>query len=174
VPRSTTRPTRPPTAPIDGDLSLSLAQALPSYRRHLAAENKSPATIALYGLSVERFERYLRAQGMPSHLAGIRREHIEAWLWRPGTSSMVILEILPSRPFAALGVTPGGSFALRDLLLVGSCRSVQWCGARLMGPLWTTTTELSTVSGPSQPLRPFCAPQVLDRWRGLWRSVEGV
>lgn len=80
MPRSTTRPTRPQTPPIDGDLSLSLAQALPSYRRHLAAENKSPATIAIYGLSVERFERYLRAQGMPTSLAGIRREHVEAWL----------------------------------------------------------------------------------------------
>ena len=72
----------PPQAapPADTDLSLTLAEALPSYRRHLAAENKSPATIAVYGTSVERLERYLRANGMPTRLAGIRREHIEAWM----------------------------------------------------------------------------------------------
>jgi site-specific recombinase XerD len=74
------RTAQPSTPPIPGDLSLPLAEALPSYRRHLAAENKSPATIAVYATSVERLERYLRAQGMPTRLAGIRREHIEAWL----------------------------------------------------------------------------------------------
>jgi site-specific recombinase XerD len=74
------RTAQPSTPPIAGDLSLPLAEALPSHRRHLAAENKSPATIAVYATSVERLERYLRAQGMPTRLAGIRREHIEAWL----------------------------------------------------------------------------------------------
>lgn len=68
-----------PTA-ADADLSLSLAEALPSYRRHLAAENKAPATIAVYCTSVERLERYLQANGMPTRMSGIRREHIEAWL----------------------------------------------------------------------------------------------
>jgi len=68
------------SAAVDADLSLSLADALPSYRRHLAAENKAPATVAVYCTSVERLERYLRAQGMPTRLGGIRREHIEAWL----------------------------------------------------------------------------------------------
>jgi site-specific recombinase XerD len=79
VARPSARVPRPSVA-VDADLSLSLADALPSYRRHLAAENKAPATIAVYCTSVERLERYLRAQGTPTHLAGIRREHIEAWL----------------------------------------------------------------------------------------------
>lgn len=74
------RTPQPSASPIAGDLSLPLAEALPSYRRHLAAENKSPATIAVYATSVERLERYLSAQGMPTRLAGVRREHIEAWL----------------------------------------------------------------------------------------------
>lgn len=78
--RSTTRSTPAPEPVVDDDLSLSLAEALPSYRRHLAAENKSPSTIAIYGTAVERLERYLREHGMPTCLAAIRRAHIEAWL----------------------------------------------------------------------------------------------
>lgn len=78
--RSSARTSRQSTSPTDGDLSLSLAEALPSYRRHLAAENKAPSTIAVYATSVERLERYLLGKGMPTRLAGIRREHIEAWL----------------------------------------------------------------------------------------------
>jgi site-specific recombinase XerD len=94
-----------------GDLSLTLAEALPSFRRHLAAENKSPATVAVYCTSVERLERYLRAQGMPTRLAGIRREHIEAWLVdlsregkAPATLSVYYRSL---QPFFAWAVSEG-------------------------------------------------------------------
>lgn len=62
------------------DVSLTLDEALPSYRRHLAAENKSPATIAVYGAAVERLSGFLACQGMPNRLTGIGREHVEAFL----------------------------------------------------------------------------------------------
>src|SRR5262249_5679301 len=51
-----------------------------SFQRHLAAENKSPATRALYRYAVQSLGAYLRQQGMPRAVAHVRREHIEAWL----------------------------------------------------------------------------------------------
>jgi hypothetical protein len=89
VARSAPRAGLQSSASSGSDLSLTLADALPSFRRHLAAENKSPATIAVYCTSVERLERYLSAQGMPTRLNGIRREHIEAWLVALGNEGKV-------------------------------------------------------------------------------------
>jgi site-specific recombinase XerD len=51
-----------------------------SYRRHLRAENKSPATIATYLNALQRFAAFLAARGMPTAIDGVRREHIEAFL----------------------------------------------------------------------------------------------
>jgi site-specific recombinase XerD len=63
-----------------------------SFLRHLAAENKSPNTLLTYGLAVEQFGAFVARSGMPSSVAGIHREHIEAFLidlqrqgWKPSS-----------------------------------------------------------------------------------------
>ena len=53
---------------------------LPRFQRHLAAENKAPRTIKSYSEAVERLHEYLVAQGMPTTVAGITSEHVEAFL----------------------------------------------------------------------------------------------
>lgn len=68
---------RPVPAPIVSDEFTSLAS---SFQRHLAAENKSPATRTHYAWAVRSLGDYLAAQGMPRTPAGIHREHIEAFL----------------------------------------------------------------------------------------------
>lgn len=72
----------PTTDPAD--LSLTLDAGLADFRRSLrgdvAAKRKTVATVAVYTAGVERFAAYVTAQGMPSTVAGIRREHIEAFL----------------------------------------------------------------------------------------------
>ncbi len=44
------------------------------------ARRLSPRTIATYATSVEQLAAYLDAQGMPTAVAGIRREHVEAFI----------------------------------------------------------------------------------------------
>jgi site-specific recombinase XerD len=53
---------------------------LPSWRRSLRAENKSPKTIESYLSSAEQLAAFLAERGMPTDVAGIRREHVEAWI----------------------------------------------------------------------------------------------
>ncbi|MGH2456782.1 MAG: tyrosine-type recombinase/integrase [Candidatus Limnocylindria bacterium] len=66
------------------NLGLTLEAGLDDFRRHLLAEvqtgNKSRATVAVYTAGVERFIAYVREQGMPPTIDGIRREHVEAFL----------------------------------------------------------------------------------------------
>ena len=59
-----------------GDLADNLAR----FRRSLRAENVSPNTILAYGGAVERLAEYLVAQSMPTDVAAIRREHVEAFI----------------------------------------------------------------------------------------------
>lgn len=59
-----------------GDLSDNLAR----FRRSLRAENVSPNTILAYCGAVERLAEFLNAAGMPTDVAAIRREHVEAFL----------------------------------------------------------------------------------------------
>lgn len=62
------------------DLGQSLRDTIDDYRLSLHAAGKSKNTQAVYTLALTYFDRYLGAQGMPRHLSGIRREHIESWL----------------------------------------------------------------------------------------------
>ncbi len=63
-----------------------------SWRRHLAAQRMSSATLDTYGTSVRLLDRYLTAQGMPTSPAAITREHVEAFIsdllerWKPATA----------------------------------------------------------------------------------------
>lgn len=80
-----------PTAPIlaVGDLEANAT----SFRRHLRAANLSPATQRTYLASLDRLSDFLAAQGMPTDVANIRREHLEAFIedqlahWRPTTAA---------------------------------------------------------------------------------------
>lgn len=58
----------------------SLAESIDDYRLSLHASGKSTNTQSVYTLALRYLDEYLAAQGMPRHLSGIRREHIEAWL----------------------------------------------------------------------------------------------
>lgn len=82
---------------------LTIEAAIPSYRRHLRAENKSPATVdATYIPALERFLRYLIENGMPVSARSIRREHVEAYVvslqehgYRPATVSLAYRSLQP-------------------------------------------------------------------------------
>lgn len=64
-----------------------------SFRLSLRAANRSPATIQSYLIAVEQLGAFLAAQGMPTRVAGIAREHVEAFVadllarWRPATAA---------------------------------------------------------------------------------------
>lgn len=58
----------------------TIQDLIPSYLRHLRAGNKSPATVDGYRITVERFLAFAAAQGMPTQVAHVAREHVEAFL----------------------------------------------------------------------------------------------
>jgi len=64
-----------------------------SFKRSLLAENKSPRTVEVYADALERFGAFLAAQGMPTDVFHIKREHVEAFIahllarWKPATAS---------------------------------------------------------------------------------------
>lgn len=72
-----------------GDLAANAA----SFTRHLRAANLSPATLKTYAESVATFGRFLSERGMPSDVAVIAREHVEAFVtdqlarWKPATAA---------------------------------------------------------------------------------------
>ena len=74
--------TRAPTAPAvtETGLETNIADILDDYRLSLHAAGKSASTREVYTLSLRYLDGFLEAHGMPRTLAGIRREHIEAWL----------------------------------------------------------------------------------------------
>jgi site-specific recombinase XerD len=56
-----------------------IAALLPSWRRHLRAENKSPRTLQSYEEAADQFADFLRTSGMPTEVAKLTREHVEAF-----------------------------------------------------------------------------------------------
>ena len=62
------------------EIGQSLSDLLDDYRLSLHAGGKSKSTQAVYTLALGYLDAYLAEKGMPRHLSGIRREHIEAWL----------------------------------------------------------------------------------------------
>lgn len=70
----------------------ALTGLIASWRRHLAAQRISPATIESYTISVGQLRDYLAAQGMPTDPVAITREHVEAFVssllarWKPATA----------------------------------------------------------------------------------------
>lgn len=82
---------RHPSAPHDTADS-ELMGLLDSWRRHLAAQRMSPATLATYSTAVRGLDAFLAAQDMPRTAGGLRREHVEAFItdllerWTPTTA----------------------------------------------------------------------------------------
>jgi site-specific recombinase XerD len=70
-----------------------LAANVTSFARHLRAANLSPATQRTYLASLERLLTFLESRGMPTDVAAIRREHLEAFMedqlanWKPATAA---------------------------------------------------------------------------------------
>ncbi len=60
--------------------NLDLADAVGSFTRHLRAENLAASTVATYVKALNQLNSFLVQQGMPTDVAAIRREHIEAFL----------------------------------------------------------------------------------------------
>src|SRR5664280_2516111 len=81
---------RAQSAPIEpyGDIAVNLA----SFTRALAATNLSPRTIQSYTESTQLLARFLAERSMPTSVALIRREHLEAFItsvlekWKPATA----------------------------------------------------------------------------------------
>ena len=79
------------TAPIvtRGDLAANVT----SFSRHMRAANLSPATQRTYLAALDRLGEFLEARGMPTAVAAIRREHLEAFIedqlanWKPATAA---------------------------------------------------------------------------------------
>ena len=57
-----------------------LGVLLDDWKRHLRAVNRAPSTISSYLTVAENFRAYLIAQGMPTAVASITREHVEAFM----------------------------------------------------------------------------------------------
>ena len=57
-----------------------LLDLVPSFQRHLKAENKSPKTITSYTEAVRRLHDFLTINGMPLEVASITSEHIETFM----------------------------------------------------------------------------------------------
>ncbi len=82
---------RSPSPPIEaaGDIGVNLT----SFVRHLRAANLSPRTIESYAESVRALATYLAEHGLPTDVAAIRREHLEAFVadllerWKPATAA---------------------------------------------------------------------------------------
>jgi site-specific recombinase XerD len=72
-----------------GDLSSSAA----SFARYLRAANIAPATLKTYAEAVRTLSGFLAERGMPTDVAVITREHVEAFItdqlarWRPATAA---------------------------------------------------------------------------------------
>lgn len=67
---------------------------LESFTRALRARNRSPRTIQSYHESVLQLAGFLEERGMPTRVAAIRREHVEAWIeyllerFKPSTAAV--------------------------------------------------------------------------------------
>ena len=70
-------PTKPAT---HAHANLDLADAVGSFTRHLRAENLAASTVTTYVKALNQLNSFLVQQGMPTDVAAIRREHVEAFL----------------------------------------------------------------------------------------------
>jgi site-specific recombinase XerD len=70
----------PATTPAVAAAFDDLQALLPDWSTHLKARNVAPSTITSYRRCAGNLLDFLAARGMPTSTAGVRREHIEAFL----------------------------------------------------------------------------------------------
>lgn len=58
----------------------SVERLAQSWELSLWAANRSPRTVELYTDSLRQFDQFLKAVGMPTRVASVKREHVEAYL----------------------------------------------------------------------------------------------
>jgi site-specific recombinase XerD len=79
------------TLPVVGDEEVFDGE-LAVWLRHLKAENKAARTLGRYADDVRQLDRFVRAQGMPTQIEHMTREHLESWIvwllerWSPVTA----------------------------------------------------------------------------------------
>jgi site-specific recombinase XerD len=61
-------------------VSPTVRELIPEWLLSLAAQNRSAGTRNTYRIAADQLAGYLEAQGMPTAVAHVRREHIEAYL----------------------------------------------------------------------------------------------
>ena len=77
-----------------GAFPCELADLADEFALSLRATNHSPATVAKYAEFIRQLIAFLHARGLPTEAAGVRREHIDAYLvgegerrgWKPSTA----------------------------------------------------------------------------------------
>lgn len=69
-----------PMSPVDTRQIDDIRTLLPDWRRHLKAKNRTAATIASYLTVGEALAVWLTAQGMPTNVSAVKREHLESYL----------------------------------------------------------------------------------------------
>ncbi|HYX79093.1 MAG TPA: site-specific integrase, partial [Actinomycetota bacterium] len=58
----------------------AISELAPEFAVMLRATNRSPRTVELYLLGLERLEGFLGERGMPLSVDRVTREHVEAWI----------------------------------------------------------------------------------------------
>lgn len=88
-----THSSRTPSGNADLSAPGDLASSAASYARYLRAANIAPATMKTYAEAVRTLAAFLAERGMPTDVAVISREHVEAFItdqlarWRPATAA---------------------------------------------------------------------------------------
>ena len=80
MPEGTTVARRPLTSTTRPLTSPTVEELADEFLLHLRAENKSKATQKVYGTAVAQLSRFLDERGMPTEVASIAREHVEAFI----------------------------------------------------------------------------------------------
>ena len=70
----------PSKADIHAPGTLDLVDAVGSFTRHLRAENLAASTVTTYVKALNQLSSFLIQNGMPTDVAAIRREHVEAFV----------------------------------------------------------------------------------------------
>jgi site-specific recombinase XerD len=114
----------------------TIAEAIPSYRRHLRAGGRTDATVdRTYLPHLRKFDRFLAERGMPQDVAAVRREHIEAYLEHLATE----------------GTGRGGRIGLRPATVSLAYRSIR--------PFWKWLVEEDEIArSPMERMRPPIVP----------------
>ena len=138
--------------------SYTIADAIPSYRRHLRAGGRTDATVdRTYLPHLVKFNRFLAQRGMPQAVGAVRREHIEAYL----------------EHLAGEGPGRGGRIGLRPATVSLAYRSIR--------PFWKWLVEEDEITrSPMERMRPPIVPVELpavireEQMVALLKACEGT